>query len=514
MNKPNKNQSVAIVIVLIITALLATLILTWGLAGGGAEGAEHAEHAERTSTEAGKDVQDEHAGGAAEGFKKGPHGGKLFEQEGYGIELTIFEQEVEPEFRLYTYKSGKPLDPAASSVTVTVERLGRAPQVFNFRKENDYLKGNSVVEEPHSFKVAIVAQHAGKTYRFGYDQVEARVTMSDAQVKKNGIDVQSAGPAQIKTKLQLIGEIRLNQDRTVHIVPRLEGVVESVAANAGDQVRKGQLLAVISSQSLVSMRSELQAAQKRLELARSVFLREKKLWEEKISAEQDYIQARSAMQEAEIAVQGARQKLLALGAGTSASGSLTRYEVRSPINGTVTEKRLAIGEALKEDTSIFVVADLSTVWAEMTVQARDLNTVKAGQKVTIVAPALDQQAAGTVSYVGSLVGEQTRSASARVLLANPARSWRPGLPVNIELVAGEVTVPVAVLSEAIQTVNDVPTVFGRYGASFEARPLEIGRSDGKFTEVTKGLQPSERYAAKNSFLIKADLGKSGASHDH
>jgi cobalt-zinc-cadmium efflux system membrane fusion protein len=180
----------------------------------------------------------------------------------------------------------------------------------------------------------------------------------------------------------------------------------------------------------------------------------------------------------------------------------------------VTEKRIAIGESLKEDTSIFVVADLSTVWAEMTVQAKDLNAVKVGQKATIKATAFDHDANGTVSYVGAFVGEQTRSAKARVVLPNPKGSWRPGLPVNIELVAGETSVPLAVSADAIQTVNGKPTVFGRYGTSFEARPLETGRSDGKFTEVVKGLQPGERYAATNSFLLKAELGKSGASHDH
>jgi len=227
-----------------------------------------------------------------------------------------------------------------------------------------------------------------------------------------------------------------------------------------------------------------------------------------------YLQAHSALQEALIVVQSVRQQLAALGAGNGSTTGLAQFEIRSPIDGTVTEKRIAIGESLKQDTRIFVVADLSTVWVDMTVQAKDVNTVKAGQKATVKAAAFELQAGGSVSYVGALVGEQTRSAVARVVLANPAGAWRPGLPVNVELVAGEVTVPVAVATEAVQSVKDAPTVFGRYGGSFEARPVEIGRSDGKFTEVTKGLQAGERYAAKNAFVLKADLGKSGASHDH
>jgi cobalt-zinc-cadmium efflux system membrane fusion protein len=512
MKKLDKKQSAIIIVVLVVTAILAALIFfkAGAKAPGGAE--EAGEHSEAEPAHGAAGAVGEK--GTALEPKKGPHNGKLFEKDGYGLEIAIFEQDVEPEFRIYTYKSGKPLDPSASQVAVKLERLGRPPQTFKFVKEKDYLKGDAVVFEPHSFKVSMTSRYAGQAYQFAYDQVEARVNMSAKQAKESGIDIQTAGPMKIDSTLQLIGEIRVNEDRTVHIVPRLAGLVESVSVNAGDQVRKGQVMAVISSQSLAEQRSELLAAQRRVELARSVYQREKKLWEEKISAEQDYLQARSALQEAEIVAQSARQKLNALGASVSAGGNLTRYEIRSPINGTVAEKKIAIGETLKEDAKIFIVSDLSSVWADLTVQAKDLGAVKVGQKATVKATAFEHVANGTLSYIGALVGEQTRSANARVVLANPDGKWRPGLPVSVELVSGAIEAKVAVSTEAIQTMNYGPTVFGRYGENFEARPLELGRSDGKFTEVVQGLAAGEQYAAKNSFLLKADLGKSGASHDH
>jgi cobalt-zinc-cadmium efflux system membrane fusion protein len=338
--------------------------------------------------------------------------------------------------------------------------------------------------------------------------------MTEQQLEQGKVEVLTAGPARIRNTLQLIGEIRFNDHHVVHIVPRLTGVVESVTANEGDRVRKGQVLAVISSQTLADQRSELLAARKRLALARTTYAREKALWEEKISAEQDYLQARNAMQEAEIVTQNAQQKLASLGGSLSSGGNLTRYEIRAPIDGTVVEKHLALGEVVKDDANIFTIADLSTVWAEMTIYAKDLNSVKIGQQATVKASAFESQSSGVVSYVGALVGEQTRTAKARIVLPNPKGVWRPGLPVNIELVADEVVIPVAVSAEAIQTVRDWTVVFGRYGDNFEARPVELGRSDGKFTEVLHGLSAGEQYAAKNSFLIKADLGKSGASHDH
>lgn len=520
----NKKHFLPITLILVVGILLGALIL--GLdrpapsaeeelghteAAGHADAEHHDGDAADEHTDAPSHADSEHhdAGNAP---AKGPHGGKLFTQDGYGIEVTIFEQGVPPQFRLYAYRDGKPLPPAENQVTLTLERLGSPAQVFRFAAERDYLKAEAIVEEPHSFKATIDARHGGKAYRFAYEQVEARVEMTDAQLKQSGVEVLTAGPAKIKRNLQLIGEIKFNEDKLIHLVPRLAGVVASVSANAGDRVRKGQVLATISSQVLADQRTELLAARKRLVLARITYEREKKLWEEKISAEQDYLQARGAMHEAEIAVQGAQQKLASLGG--EGGGDLTRYKLRSPIDGVVVEKHLSLGEAVRDDATVFVVADLATVWAEMTVYAKDLDTVKIGQSAVVRAASLNVSGSGTVSYVGALVGEQSRTALARIMLPNPKGEWRPGLPINIELTSDEVEVPVAVSMEALQTLNAWDVVFGRYGEFLEARPVEQGRSDGKLVEIVKGLNAGEAYAAKNSYLIKAELGKSAASHDH
>ncbi len=529
--KARNKQNTIIIIVIVVGLLLGGLILGMGKSKPESEEHGHAEtkgHADtehhEEKSEAGhqheqkhetedKAEHADHEQHAASEEKKGPHGGKLFVTDGYGLEVTIFEQGEEHRFRLYTYQNGKPLTPSASQVKLTLERLGRAPQNVTFVNEGDYLKGNAVVEEPHSFKVTIDARHEDKSYQFTYAQEEARIAMSDQQLKQNGVQILTAGPARIKTSLQLIGEIRLNEDRTVYVVPRLTGIVEAVRANAGDKVRKGQVLAVISSQSLSDQRSELLAAQKRLALARTTYEREKMLWEEKISAEQDYLQARAAMQEAQIMAQSARQKLAALGASASSS-NLTRYEIRSPIDGVITDKRISTGSVTKEDANIFVISDLSTVWVDLTVRAEDINALKTGQKGTVKSSAFAAQTTGAVSYIGALVGEQTRSAKARMVLANPDGIWRPGLPVNVNLVADDVEVAIAVAADAIQTLGNWTVVFGRYDNLLEARPLALGRSDGKFIEVREGLNAGEQYAGSNSFLIKAELGKASASHEH
>ena len=301
------------------------------------------------------------------------------------------------------------------------------------------------------------------------------------------------------------------------MVPRLAGVVESISANLGQAVEKGQVIAVIASTALSEQRSELLSAQKRLELARTTFAREKHLWEAKISAEQDYLQARQVMREMEIAVQNAQQKLIALGASPTVpanSGSLNRYEIRAPFDGMVVEKHIALGEAVKEDASIFTISDLSTVWAEIIVSAKDLNVVQVGKQVTIKATAFDSTASGTLSYVGALMGEQTRTATARVTLDNPQMAWRPGLFITVDLPAKESDVPIAVASDAIQMVKNQATIFIRVPGGFVAQPVTTGLSDGKVTEIAAGLMPGTEYAVNGSFVIKSEQGKSSAEHSH
>jgi cobalt-zinc-cadmium efflux system membrane fusion protein len=353
----------------------------------------------------------------------------------------------------------------------------------------------------------------GEAKPAAHKEDEEKIAFTDEQIKAADISIESAGPARIKLSLQLPGEIKFNEDRTAHVVPRVAGVVDSVPANLGQEVKRGEVLAVLSSPGLSEQRSELQSAQRRLELARTTYEREKKLWEEKISPQQDYLQAEQAMQEARIAVANANQKLLALGA-TPGSSALGRYELRAPFDGMVVEKHISLGESVGEAVNVFTISDLSTVWAEISVAANNLNLVRIGEQVKIRSSAFDQTATGKVSYVGSLIGAQTRTATARVTLTNPQRIWRPGLFVNVELVASETEAPVTVAADAVQTVEDKPTVFLRVPGGFLPQHVETGRSDGKRIEIVGGLKPGAAYAASGSFVVKSQQGKSSATHTH
>jgi len=369
-------------------------------------------------------------------------------------------------------------------------------------------EGESHAEEEQGDKHG--ENHEGE---HGDEHKEGAIELSAEQIKAAGITLGTARSGQINNVLSLPGEIRFNEDRTAHVVPRAVGVVEAVKVNLGEQVKKGQVLAIISSQQVSEQRSELAAAQQRAALARTLFSREKKLWEEKISAEQDYLQARQALQEAEINLKNALQKTQALSGSSSLSGG-NRYEVRAPFDGTVIEKHVVLGEVVNDTSNVFVLTDLSHVWATFNVSARDLGRVVVGKKVEVVAAELGSTAQGVVAYVGSLLGEQTRAATARVTLDNPEGAWRPGLFVTINVATSTQKAAVTVPVQAIQTLEDKPSVFVRTPEGFQAQPVQLGVRDSGFVEVTNGLDAGTQIAVEGSFILKSELGKGSAEHSH
>lgn len=455
-------------------------------------------------------------------FVRGPHRGRLLSDGPIQAEITIYERGVPPQFRVYFYAGSKPMPVGDINLTIELHRLGGRVDHFEFVPEGDYLVGSGVVEEPHSFDVDVVAEHKGAQYSWKYSSLEGRVQLSDEAVRTSAIQIETAGPATLRSILDLPGEIALNGDQATHVVPRTPGVIQEIRKSQGDPVRRGEVIAVIDSRELAEAKRHFIDTSSALEFERSAREREERLWKRNISSEASYLAAERAHHEAELKHRSARQQLEALGIGREAlqalidnpESVLTRYEVRAPFDGVVVEKKVATGQAVTEDEDLFTVADLSTVWVHVTVYAKDLNAVKVGQEVTIRSGALGAEAQGQIVYIGALVGGEARAATARIVLPDPERRWRPGLFVTAAVVQEEAMVPVAVKREGLQRIRDWDVVFVRFGDQFEARPLELGRRDGEWVEVVSGLEPGEQYASANSFILKADVGKSGASHDH
>jgi cobalt-zinc-cadmium efflux system membrane fusion protein len=201
-------------------------------------------------------------------------------------------------------------------------------------------------------------------------------------------------------------------------------------------------------------------------------------------------------------------------ASIESNQSLTAYELKAPISGTIIDRQISLGEYVSEQKPAFVVADLSTIWIDLSVYRQDIKRVRIGDEVLIDPDDGGGENKATVSYLSPIGTRDTQTALARVVMSNADGRLRPGLFVTARLVLAKREVPVAVRVEAIQTLENRTVVFVREGDKVEARPVEIGEMDSRHAEVKAGLEVGESYAAENSFVVKAEIGKGEAEHGH
>ncbi|MDT5236659.1 MAG: rane fusion protein heavy metal efflux system [Mycobacterium sp.] len=197
-------------------------------------------------------------------------------------------------------------------------------------------------------------------------------------------------------------------------------------------------------------------------------------------------------------------------ASIESNQSLTTYDLKAPISGTIIQRQISLGEYASEQKPAFVVADLSTIWAELSVYRHDFKRVRIGDEVLIDPDDGGGDVKATISYVSPVGASDTQTALARAVLTNPDGRLRPGLFVTARLVLAKRNARVAVRVGAIQTLENKTVVFVREGDKIEARPVLIGESDAQHAEVKSGLSEGERYVAENSFVVKAEMYKGGA----
>ena len=194
--------------------------------------------------------------------------------------------------------------------------------------------------------------------------------------------------------------------------------------------------------------------------------------------------------------------------------SLAPYEMTTFISGTIIKKHMTLGEPVSRDKDSFVVADLSTVWIDITVYLRDLDLIKVGNETTVRAGSRNRAVSGKISYVTPVVDEHTRTATARMVVENPDGYWRPGMFVMAEVKTGEVAAGIVVPSSAVHTLDGRSVIFVEEHEGFEPRPVDIGRKGNGQMEIVSGLEPGERYVTVGGFTLKAELGKDSLGDGH
>jgi len=349
---------------------------------------------------------------------------------------------------------------------------------------------------------------------------EGKITMTAEQITAAGIQVAPVTSGVLVSRVAVPGVLSANADHLVRVTARVAGTIAEVKTRLGETVAAGAVLAVIESREIADAKGEYLAASRAANLANVTLTRETKLWKQRISAEQDFLQARAAAEEANIRLDLARQRLSALGLTDDEVASLPsqpvaalrRLELRAPIAGRVIARAAVQGAAVATDAELFSVADLATVWVEMTIPTRDLPMAREGQRVTIREG--EARGEGKIVFLSPVLDPETRAARAVAEIDNASGAWRPGGFVTAELVTDEQPVDVLIPRDAVQEFEGEKVVFARTKEGFEKRDVALGREDATAFEAIFGLEVGTEIAVGNAFALKAELAKSEASHSH
>lgn len=376
-------------------------------------------------------------------YERGPHRGRMIRDGNFALEITIFEDGVEPEFRVYAFRDDKPIKPSEVKLTVELGRLGGKIDRFSFTPQEDFLRGSGVVTEPHSFDVRVAASEGGRNHKWAYQSYEGRTVIEPDAAKAGGVKTEAAGSATVSDLIDMGGRIEITPEGKAEVRARLPGLIVSLNGKLGQQVSRGQVLARVES-----------------------------------------------------------------------SHSLQIYTVTAPISGTIIEKNVNIGDTTG-DRALFTIADPTKLHAEFFVYPRDAERVRVGQSVNLKSLSGEGRFQGTVEAVLPTADVASQTMMAHVHLPPIAsREFRPGMGVEGSFAVAQANVPLAVRTKAIQRFRDFEVVFAKVGNTYEVRMLEIGRRTPEWTEVLGGLAPGDVYVTDGAYLIRADIEKSGASHDH
>lgn len=349
------------------------------------------------------------------------------------------------------------------------------------------------------------------------EQEVNRVPVTREQVEKLGIKISRAVKGTVRSEVAVPGSIELNENRLSHVVAQAAGIVRGVSATLGQRVKKGEVLAIIASRDLAEAKALYLAAVQRLALAKDVHAREKDLREQQVSSEQEFLETKQALAEAAILERSARQKLLTFGMAPAELAKLAdepeeqfaSYRILAPTDGTVIERNIVLGEISDEHNTLFVIADLSTVWLDLEVSQDRIATVKKGQTVEVRMSG-GVSAEGELEYVSPVVTEKTRNILARAILDNADGTLRPGTFVQAVVRVPSGAEAILIPKSSIQLVNDHPSVFVWGKAAFILREVTLGVTDGQQTEILTGLDAGEAVASENAFHLKAEYVKSMA----
>jgi membrane fusion protein, heavy metal efflux system len=352
-----------------------------------------------------------------------------------------------------------------------------------------------------------------------------RITLSKQQIDDAGITLAEAKSGRLRRHFLAPGSFIPDPDHVARVSVRVLATVAELRKKLGDSVAQGEIVAAIESREVADAKSEYLAARVTNELRQTLYARQKTLVETRAVSENEFLRTQLTAQEAQIKLDGSRQKLFALGLSESEIADLpnqppeslrTQY-LRAPIAGRISERRVDLGGLIGregQESELFVIVNLDSIWVDLAVSPEDLASVQEGEDVSIRTIGSEEQTSAKVIFVSPLLDRETRNARVVATLPNANHRWRPGTFVTAEIPIGHEASAVVVPRQALQTIKGAPTLFVRIADGFEARQVRTGREDDDNVAILNGLVPGETYAVANTFILKAELEKGEAEEEH
>jgi membrane fusion protein, heavy metal efflux system len=355
-------------------------------------------------------------------------------------------------------------------------------------------------------------------------QAPGHIELSEDQIREAGITLAPAASGMLKRHFLAPGSLIPDADHIGRVSVRVLATVADLRKRLGDSVEKGEIVATIESREVADAKSEYLAARLTNDLQQTLYARQKTLVESRTVSENEFLRTRLTANDAQIKLDGARQKLFALGLSegeiadlpSQPPESLRKQFLRSPISGRVSERRVDLGGLIGregQESELFVIVNLDEIWVDLAVSPEDIGSVREGVPVKIRAIGSEDEAVAEVIFVSPLLDRETRNARVIATMPNKEHRWKPGTFVTAEVPLGGAPSPVIVSKKALQTVKGTPTVFVRDADGFEARSVRTGREDDDDVEVLTGLAAGETIALENTFTLKAELEKD-TEQDH
>lgn len=339
------------------------------------------------------------------------------------------------------------------------------------------------------------------------DGTKVRLKSGDT-ARLAGIETALAVPGRGVSEIVAPAVIAYDSSRVAQVNARSPGVVKRLQAEVGAWVQAGAPLAVIESASLSADQSRLDAVRSRVRMAEVGYRREEELEKKGISSRKEVLIAEQELKEARAESEALAASLGVVGADP---GSRGRYVLTAPIYGIVTQRNVSLDRFVDSHETLFEIIDTSSMWAEVAVPEEALGSVRIGGPVILTVDGLEgREFRGTIAQLASVVDTQTRTAKARVRLANPNGLLRANMYGRARIAAGGSRSSAAVPRGAIQRAKTAQVAFVRMSPSeYETRRVQVAssrRNDG-LVEVASGIVPGEEVVVAGSFFLKTETLK-------